>query len=147
MTVQSGDAGIDVVSDHCVAQVKFYSGKYVGRPEIQNLKGAAHTTGGHALFFAYCNGYTREAIDWADLAEVCLFTFNAHTLTFDPTNGLAAGLVDALAEYHFESVTGTVSDALTRADSAELTRHIPVSDPLGDRFSGWDDDESDSDDD
>lgn len=145
VTVQSGDAGIDVVSDHCVAQVKFYSGKFVGRPEIQSLKGAAHTTGGHPLFFAYCNGYTQEAIRWADLAEVCLFTFNAHSLTFDPTNGHAVGLVEALAAYHFESVTGTVAAGVFNADSAEKIHHSLATGLFDDSVNVWDDDESDSD--
>jgi len=34
VTPQSHDYGIDVVSAHCVAQMKFYSNKPVGRPEI-----------------------------------------------------------------------------------------------------------------
>ena len=51
VTQRSGDGGIDVLSDHCVAQVKFYSDKPVGRPELQQLKGAAVPYGDPEVVF------------------------------------------------------------------------------------------------
>lgn len=97
VTAQSGDGGIDIHSDNCVAQVKFYAGKQVGRPEVQGLKGAAHGTGRWSLFFAYASGYTTEAIVWADFADVALFTFDVRTLSFFPQNEFASEVMKGLA--------------------------------------------------
>jgi hypothetical protein len=88
---QSGDSGIDVYSDHCAAQVKFYSNKPVGRPEIQQLKGATS--------FAY-NGYTPEAREWAESASVCLFSFDVDTARFTSLNLHSSELLRALAIRH-----------------------------------------------
>jgi hypothetical protein len=100
VTQQSADGGVDVVSDHCVAQVKFYANGKVGRPELQQLAGAAIPFGdGHLLFFAY-NGYTDQAITYAEEISMCLFDFNAHTLRFDQKNSHAIDLVKQLAQLH-----------------------------------------------
>jgi hypothetical protein len=100
VTQQSADGGVDVVSDHCVAQVKFYANGKVGRPELQQLAGAAIPFGdGHLLFFAY-NGYTDQAITYAEEISMCLFDFNAHTMRFDQQNSHAIDLVKQLAQLH-----------------------------------------------
>jgi restriction endonuclease Mrr len=100
VTQQSADGGVDIVSDHCVAQAKFYSNGRVGRPELQQLAGAAIPYGDpHLLFFAY-NGYTNEAIDYAERISMCLFDFNAQTLRFDHQNSHAIELVKQLAKLH-----------------------------------------------
>jgi hypothetical protein len=100
VTQRSGDGGIDVLSDHCVAQVKFYSDKPVGRPELQQLKGAAVPYGDpEVVFFAY-NGYTDQAIMYAEEVSMCLFDFHAHLCTFNSRNSHANELIKALAHSH-----------------------------------------------
>lgn len=100
VTQRSGDGGIDVLSDHCVAQVKFYSDKPVGRPELQQLKGAAVPYGDpEVVFFAY-NGYTDQAITYAEEVSMCLFDFHAHLGTFNSRNAHANELLKALAQSH-----------------------------------------------
>jgi len=68
------DGGIDVESENYVAQVKLYSNTSVGRPEIQQLVGAALVSGKHALFFT-SSTFTAEAKRYAAQAEVALFRF------------------------------------------------------------------------
>jgi hypothetical protein len=97
VTQQSGDGGIDIRSTHCVAQVKFYSNKLVGRPELQALQGAAHVSGGAAVFFGY-NGFTDEAVHWAEQANMFLFQFNANTGRFISPNSYGTVLVEYLAD-------------------------------------------------
>jgi hypothetical protein len=75
VTQASGDGGIDVLSSRFAAQVKFYSNAKVGRPEIQQLFGAAHGRKLDPLFFAYSSGYTTEALEWATAVGVGCFTF------------------------------------------------------------------------
>jgi hypothetical protein len=100
VTQRSGDGGIDVLSDHCVAQVKFYSDKPVGRPELQQLKGASVPYGDpEVVFFAY-NGYTDQAIIYAEEVSMCLFDFHAHLGTFNSRNSHANELIKALAHSH-----------------------------------------------
>jgi hypothetical protein len=101
VTKASGDAGIDVESDNCVAQAKFYSGQKVGRPELQQLAGAAIVSGKIKVFFAF-NGYTNEALQYSDEDNVwmCLFNFNVTTISFDPVNTQASSLIAHLANFH-----------------------------------------------
>jgi hypothetical protein len=75
VTQASGDGGVDVLSSRFAAQVKFYSNAKVGRPEIQQLYGAALGRGLEPLFFAYSSGYSNEALDWATTVGVGCFTF------------------------------------------------------------------------
>jgi hypothetical protein len=70
VTRGSGDGGVDVVAAHAVAQVK-YQAKPVGRPAVQQLRGAAHGLD-EALFFSW-SGYSRQAIEYANGASVALF--------------------------------------------------------------------------
>jgi hypothetical protein len=100
VTQRSGDGGIDVLSDHCVAQVKFYADQPVGRPELQQLKGASALYGDpEVVFFAY-NGYTDHAIRYAEEVSMCLFDFHAHLGTFNSRNSHANELIKALAHSH-----------------------------------------------
>lgn len=75
VTQFTGDGGLDVVSEKIGAQVKFYSNKPVGRPEVQGLYGAAVGSRLQPAFFAYSTGYTQEALDWAADVGVACFTF------------------------------------------------------------------------
>lgn len=78
LTANGQDFGIDVIAGNAVAQVKWFPRARVGRPAIQQLRGAA---GPHrdALFFA-CNeggdgrAYSYEALEWSTLHDVSLFT-------------------------------------------------------------------------
>ena len=100
VTQRSGDGGIDVYSDHCVAQVKFYADQPVGRPELAQLKGASALYGDpEVVFFAY-NGYTDHAIRYAEDVSMCLFDFHAHLGTFNSRNSHANELIKALAHSH-----------------------------------------------
>jgi hypothetical protein len=77
-----------------VAQVKFWPAKPVGRPSIQQLKGAAEDK--RALFFAFEHrGYTAAAMEWADANEVALFVYSANGAVL-PTNEAAANLLAIL---------------------------------------------------
>ena len=51
LSPSGADRGIDIEGDRVVAQVKFWPAKPVGRPEIQQLQGAA--AGKRPLFFAF----------------------------------------------------------------------------------------------
>lgn len=92
----SGDGGIDVLSSNYGAQVKFYSNKPVGRPEIQALVGAAAGHGVSSAFFAYSTGYTAEALQWAADMDVACFTFiprQDNTFEFEANTDAAAELI------------------------------------------------------
>ncbi len=87
VTKSTGDAGLDVISANCVAQVKFFADNKVGRPDIQNLKGAASVFPGHtAAFFSFASGFSAEATMWATNNSVALFAFNVDTSEFDSVN-------------------------------------------------------------
>jgi hypothetical protein len=82
------DGGLDVVATHGVAQVKLY-GRPIGRPDLQQLYGAA--LGEPCLFFA-AEGYTDEAVAWAETAEMALFRFDRQGEPA-PVNRFARGLL------------------------------------------------------
>lgn len=91
----SGDGGVDVLSGSYGAQVKFYSNKPVGRPEVQALHGAAAGFGVKPAFFAYSTGYTDEALQWAQSMDVACFVFvpgEDNTFTFETNTSAAAEL-------------------------------------------------------
>ena len=69
-TSPGADGGIDVQSSEAAAQVKFYANP-VGRPEVQRLRGAAHSY--RIAVFYSTGGYTKEALQYADQAGVALF--------------------------------------------------------------------------
>lgn len=73
-TPVGADEGIDVNSTKAVAQVKAYMVP-VGRPDVQNLAGVAAAEKKRGFFFAL-SGYTPQAIQWADKANVALFSFD-----------------------------------------------------------------------
>lgn len=86
-TPVGADQGIDVVCDEAVAQVKAHMVP-IGRPDLQNLAGVAAVEGKTALFFAL-NGFTAQAIEWADKAKMALFTFDLQGEP-EPVNQIAS---------------------------------------------------------
>mgnify|MGYP001506751586 CR=1 FL=1 len=89
-TQRGGDHGIDVTSRDAVAQVKWQATK-VGRPALQNLVGAAHLLGTRKLLFFARVGYSPQAIEFANKANIALFTFDLHG-TYAAVNGAASSM-------------------------------------------------------
>ncbi len=73
-TPPSSDAGIDVTASGISVQVKRYASKGVGRPEVQQLVGAARV-GDVAVFFT-SSRYTDAAVEYADQRGAALFAFD-----------------------------------------------------------------------
>ena len=115
ITPRSVDGGIDIESLFCVSQVKFYSDKKVSRPEIQQLRGAAFPNyqNKFATFFAWANGYTQEAIDYADEAGVGLFIFDVHDLTVGACNPQGEYVISSLNDFWLERNGHHLDDART----------------------------------
>lgn len=67
------DAGVDVRARDAVAQVK-YQTSAIGRPAVQQLRGAAHEIP-WALFYAQ-SGYSDLAVVYADQSRVALFEYS-----------------------------------------------------------------------
>jgi len=104
----SGDGGVDVLSSNFGAQVKFYSNKPVGRPEVQSLVGAAAGHGVRPVFFAYSTGYTAEALQWAQSMDVACFTFV-------PQQGNA---------FEFEANTNAAAELILREEGISYTDYV-----------------------
>ena len=73
VTNAGSDGGIDAIATGAVAQVKHYETTIIGRPVVQQLRGAAHGVP-WAVFYAR-SGYTKAAIEYADQAQVALFKY------------------------------------------------------------------------
>lgn len=72
-TQEGADKGLDGVSELAAAQVKARQNP-VGAPEIQQLKGAAANY--EFLLFYSLSGYTAQALEFANISNVALFTFD-----------------------------------------------------------------------
>jgi hypothetical protein len=72
-TPRGSDGGVDVRSQWAVAQVKM-EGVPTGRPTLQAIAGIARVDAVDAIFFSLA-GYTAQALDWAELAEIACFEF------------------------------------------------------------------------
>lgn len=72
-TPQGADRGLDGVSERAASQVKARQDP-VGAPEIQQLKGAAENYE-FVLFYSF-SGYTAQAVEFANVSNVALFTFD-----------------------------------------------------------------------
>lgn len=70
------DGGIDVRSSKALAQVKF-RGVKAGRPEIQNLVGAASGDRTRALLFFDFKGYSPQAVQYANQMGIGLYVYDA----------------------------------------------------------------------
>lgn len=89
--MHGADGGIDVRSNQALAQVKFRSVK-AGRPEIQNLVGAAAGDSSKALLFFDFKGYSPQAIVYANQMNVGLYTYD-QTGKVTPVNDAARRLM------------------------------------------------------
>jgi hypothetical protein len=74
MTPPGADGGVDVRGDGVVAQVKFI-GSAVTAPQVRQLVGAGLSA--RCVFYAR-QGYTAQAVSFADEADVALFTFTLY---------------------------------------------------------------------
>jgi hypothetical protein len=84
------DGGIDVESSKAIAQVKAWMVP-VGRPEIQQLRGAAFD-GRKPIFFSLMS-YTAEAEAFASSAGVALFRFAGYDGQIEPVNAYAQAIL------------------------------------------------------
>lgn len=75
LTRNGSDGGLDVVSRSAVAQVK-REVKQVGRPLLQQLRGARGRHDDRQPIFYAASGYTEPATDYAYWNLVALFTFD-----------------------------------------------------------------------
>ncbi|WP_051027388.1 restriction endonuclease [Cellulosimicrobium cellulans] len=82
-TPPGADGGFDVEGRGVVAQVKYLAAP-VGREAIQRLAGA-NTHGARMAFFSR-SGYTRTAREFADVADVALFTLSVDDDAVDAVN-------------------------------------------------------------
>jgi hypothetical protein len=73
-TTFTSDGGIDVVASVAVAQVKFKAAQ-VGRPELQSFVGAAHPYPDRLRLFFSWKGYSANAREYAEQAQIALFTY------------------------------------------------------------------------
>lgn len=73
-TSRGTDQGIDVESRTAVGQVKLWTSRKVGHPDLQMLQGASR--GRRMLFFSY-SGYSQPAYEWAERDGIELFVFDA----------------------------------------------------------------------
>jgi hypothetical protein len=71
VTAAGADGGIDVIGQHVLAQVKFGVVK-ASRPELQQLRGAAHGRDVDLHFFTTA-GYTTDALSWATEVGIAAF--------------------------------------------------------------------------
>ncbi|MBC7761824.1 MAG: restriction endonuclease [Candidatus Saccharibacteria bacterium] len=92
-TRAGADGGIDAQGSEAAAQVKFYANP-VGRPEIQRLRGAA--PGYKLALFYSTGGYTKEALAYANEADVALFLMDLYGRC-EPTSDLASLLIEPQA--------------------------------------------------
>lgn len=69
------DAGIDVVSNRALGQVK-WRGAQVGRPELQQFYGARGSRHDQSLLFFSATGYSKQALAYADDNHIATFTYD-----------------------------------------------------------------------
>lgn len=97
-TAAGADGGLDASATGAVAQVKNHA-QPVSAPDVQRLRGAAHGLS-RPVFYSR-NGFTLQAVAFADRADVALFAFDAHNHVW-PVNSharlLTAGPLDNLVE-------------------------------------------------
>lgn len=87
------DGGVDVTASGAIAQVKFRA-QITGRPELQRLFGARGLDQTKALIFYSSARYSPAAVQYADLVEVALFTYDVHGHT-NAVNAVATKLEEA----------------------------------------------------
>lgn len=97
LTQSGADGGIDVFSSAAVAQVKFQAAAQ-GRKALQEFYGAsAAPFPNHTRLFFTGTSFTKTAVQYADLYNICLFTYGIDG-TFSPANRWALSLLAELEE-------------------------------------------------
>ena len=89
LTKQGPDGGIDVFGSRCVVQVKMEA-KPTSPHVVQAIFGIGQKQGKQALVFSL-SGFTKKAVEFADSADVPLFTFDLQGEPA-PANGAAKRL-------------------------------------------------------
>ncbi len=138
LTGGSSDGGIDIRATQALAQVKFKAAQ-AGRPEVQNLVGAAGRNAAAQLIFFSAAGYSTHALAYANQQHVALFTFGpfgaiepanhtARSITRRARIAAAAKVVNAARESPAldtepdELDTPTQDSPESQADAAESLR-------------------------
>ncbi|MFE5309897.1 restriction endonuclease [Isoptericola sp. NPDC056605] len=134
LTPSGADGGIDVVSARALAQVKHHNTP-VGSPEVQQHVGASHRTK-DALFYAL-SGYTAAALEYANTAQLGLFTYNIYG-DVHPTNDRARQLQARSATTTPETERDAASERLHRdaaAAAATFDRELAAAVRFSEQFS------------
>lgn len=87
----TSDGGIDVTSEHYIAQVKNYSGT-VGVESVRELAGVSLADGRKPLFFTSGN-YASGAVEFAGRVGVALFQYDAAEGTLTGVNEIAEAAI------------------------------------------------------
>jgi len=103
VTSFTADGGIDVVSARYIAQVKNYSDT-VGVAALRELAGVASVDGRTPLFFS-SGSYAAGAIEFANLADIALFRYDAVLGTLDGINERGREAVATGLEWDVEDLT------------------------------------------
>ena len=118
VTAGGADGGIDVVSSHAVAQVKFKA-QQVGGPDIQRLAGAGFSHPGKQLIFFTGTSYSSNAFQVAEDASVALFTY-ALNGDVSAANAMAAYIETPGQESQRAAAAQRFN--MTRSNSSSLSR-------------------------
>lgn len=110
-TPPGADGGVDVVSATALGQVKWKS-KAVGRPDVQQLLGAAAGVG-RTLFFFSRTGYTQQALTYADGVGIACFSLMPDGTIRASNSVAAAGYGNAHRRHQAEG--GWTDPAVTAA--------------------------------
>jgi hypothetical protein len=138
VTVSGADSGIDLESRRAVAQVKYWPSQKVGRPDVQQLRGAA----GHkrAIFFAFGERpYTTHAVEWASDGGVALFAFDLCGVPIPLTEyafNLCGGELPA-EEPVFAPPSAMSSPPDSKAEPIGFVKPVPSVKPLDGGARGW----------
>lgn len=82
-TPKGRDKGIDIIAKNAIGQSKFFPGRKVSAPAIQQLAGAAQQHRAElAYFFAYGDGFTDDAISSARATGVILYSYGTRDSGF-----------------------------------------------------------------
>ncbi|MEU2616079.1 restriction endonuclease [Micromonospora sp. NPDC007271] len=73
-TQGGADAGVDVLATGAVAQVKHWA-QPVGQPPLRDLFGVAQAMAAKPFFYSL-NGYTAQALQWANATNMPLFAYS-----------------------------------------------------------------------
>jgi hypothetical protein len=120
-TGAGADGGVDVEAPGLAAQVKFWA-QPVGAPELQQLVGAAL---GRVTVFYSLQGYTQQALRYAEAAQVALFEFSVYGDVV-PVNEFAHLAVRSRASVGNDYEAAASAEAAYRASRHNETQRDPA---------------------